>query len=292
MLWTCGVFALLVFPMLSAMSVLLDASLVQQARSAWPAARLALPAMQARSAPQSGVHIAPPVFLEATAALAKRIALSAFLARTTPRPEVHPAAFAMQARSTPQSGVHIAPPVLLEATAALAKRIALSALRARITPLSEVSLHSTAPLVMLGRTTPLPEAALYQSVYPVTQVRSVPPLLLWSAPLALLALTAPTNVPQKDFRAMRATSALQDPSLRPRVHQAASARRMRGPRRLAPKTRTANQANWHPRRSVRRALPAKSPGLVLWRARRPASRARGTCRRSSATPRKARWWWC
>jgi hypothetical protein len=212
---------------------------VQQGRSAWPAARLALPVMQARSTPRPGVRRAPPALLGVTAALAKQIAPSASLARTTPCPEAH---------------------------------LALP--------------------VMLGRSTPRPEAAHYHPACRVTLGHSVPPLLLCSAHLARLGYTAPTRVPHKDSRAMQATSALQDHPPKPRARQAASARRMRGPRRLAPKTRTANRANWHPSRSVRRALPAKSPGLERWRVLRPASRARGTCRRSSATPRKARWWWC
>jgi hypothetical protein len=222
--------------MLLAVPVLLGVPLVQQGRSAWPAARLALPVMQVHSTPHPGVRCASPALLGATAAPAKQIAPSASLARTTPCPEA---------------------------------RLALP--------------------VMPARSTPRPEAAL---ACLVTLGHSVPPLLLCSAHLALLALTARTSVPHKEFRAMRAPSALQDHPPKPRAHQAASARRMRAPRRLAPKTRTANRANWHPSRSVRPALPAKSLGLERWRVLRPASRARGTCRRSSATPRKARWWWC
>lgn len=198
----------------------------------------------------------------------------------------------MPAHSTPRPAAHRACPALLGATAAAAKPIVPSVSLARTTPQSEARLLSPASTVMPGRSTPLPEAARYHPACRVILGHTVPPALLCSAHPALLALTAPTNVPHRDSRAMRATSALQDHPPRPLVHQAASATRMRGPRRLAPKTRTANRANWHPRRSVRRALPAKSPGLELWRAHRPASRARGTCRRSSATPRKARFWWC
>jgi hypothetical protein len=224
--------------MLSVVPVLLGVPPAQQGLSAWLAARLALPVMQAHSTPQPEARRAPPALLGATAAAAKQIAPSASLARTTPRPEARPALPVMPARSTPRL-----------------------------------------------------EAARYHPAFLVSLDRTVPPLLLCSAHLALLALTAPTNVPYKDFRAMQATSVLQDHPPRPRAHQAASARRMRGPRRLAPKTRTAIRANFHPRRSVRRVLPAKSPGLERWRVPRPASRARGTCRRSSATPRKARSWW-
>ena len=222
--------------MMLVVPVLLGVPPVQQGLSAWPAARLALPVMQARSTHQPAARLASPALLGATAAVAKQIAPCASLARTIPLSEVRPALLVKLARSTPRA------------------------------------VHHPACLVNLGRT--------------------VPPLLLCSAHLVRLALTAPTSVPHKEFRAMRATSALQDHPPRPRVRKAASARRMQALRRLAPKTRTANRANWHPRRSVRRALLGKSPGLERWRVRRPASRARGMCRRSSATPRKARWWWC
>ena len=194
----------------------------------------------------------------------------------------------MPAHSTPRPAAHRACPALLGATAAAAKPIVPSVSLAR----TAIYPEALALPVMPGRSTPRPEAARYHPACRVILGHTVPPALLCSAHLALLALTAPTNVPHRDSRAMRATSALQDHPPRPLVRKAASATRMRGPRRLAPKTRTGNRANWHPRRSVRRALPAKSPGLELWRARRPASRARGTCRRSSATPRKARFWLC
>jgi hypothetical protein len=107
-------------------------------------------------------------------------------------------------------------------TAALAKQIALSASLARTTPRPEARLFSPASAVMPGRSTPRPEAARYHPACLVTLGRTVPPLLLCSAHLALLALTAPTSVPYKDFRAMRATSALQDHPPRPRARQAAS----------------------------------------------------------------------
>jgi hypothetical protein len=163
-------------------------------------------------------------------------------------------------RSAPQPGVRRASPVLLGATAALAKQIAPSASLARTTPCPEARL---AHPVMPGRSTPRPEAARYHPACRVTLDRAVPLLLLCSAHLALLVHSVPTTVPHKDFRAMRATSALQDHPPKPRARKAASARRKRACRRLAPKTLTANRANWHPRRSARLALPAKSPGLEL-----------------------------
>jgi hypothetical protein len=175
----------------------------------------------------------------------------------------------MPARSIPQPGARRASPALLEATATPAKQCVPSAPLARTPPFPEVR---PAPPVMPERTTPRPEAALYHPACLVTLGHSVPPLLLRSAHLALPVHTAPTTVPQKDFRAMRATFALQDHPSKPRVRKAASARRMRALRRLALKIPTANRANWHPRRSARPALPAKSLVLELWRVRRPASR--------------------